>query len=274
MGSSGLSADPGAAAEKGDHRLGRRHLACDRAEALVIIDRFDVEQRRADLRPLAQPGEIVLYAEMDGIADRHDGCQRQVARVGLVDHLFGERPRLRDEGEAVLPGSGWKIAHEGGGEAPFGIEVDDARAIRPGDGEIAFGGELQQRLVARNADGSGFGEAAGQDQQVRDAAVSALFHRIQDRVGADHDHRELDWRIDRSDRGHRPVTEDGAAFGIDRYDSSAISRLAQHLHDGAAGRGGALAGADDGDAARGEERVEVANAHGHLFAAQTMRENK
>ena len=70
------------------------------------------------------------------------------------------------------------------------------------------------------------------------------------------------------------VTEYLAASGIDRHDSSAVSRAAQHLHDGAAGGGRTLARADDGNALGREEGREIAGIHGRLFAAQTMRENK
>ena len=70
-------------------------LARDRArhppEALVILDQFDIEQRRADLRPIAQPGEIILDAEMHGVADRDDRGERQRAGIGLVDEFLGER---------------------------------------------------------------------------------------------------------------------------------------------------------------------------------------
>src|SRR5262249_9041268 len=47
-----------------------------------------------------------------------------------------------------------------------------------------------------------------------------------------------------------------------------------HLHDGAAGRCRTLARADHGNAAGREEGREIAGGHDHLFAAQTMRENK
>ena len=87
----GPSADRGAAAEQGDDRL----LGGDRArhppEALVVLDQFDIEQRRADLRPIAQPGEIILDAEMHGVADRDDRHERQRAGIGLVDEFLGER---------------------------------------------------------------------------------------------------------------------------------------------------------------------------------------
>ena len=110
-------------------------LRATRAEAFVILDRFDIEQRRADLRPLAQPGEIVLDAEMHGVADRDDRGERQAARIGLVDEFLGERARLGDEGEAVGAGCGARrqVAQEGGGEAPRRIEMDDAGAVRSGD---------------------------------------------------------------------------------------------------------------------------------------------
>ena len=145
----------------------------------------------------------------------------------------------------------------------------------PGDHQAALGRELQQRLVARHADRACFGKAAGQDQEIADAAVGAFADGVEDGVGADDDHGEVDRRIDGGDRGHRFVTEYRAALGIDRHDPSAITGLAQQLHDGAARRRGALAGADHGDAAGREERREVAGESSwRVVAAQAKRENK
>ena len=143
----------------------------------MIFDRFDVEQRRADLRPLAQPGEVVLDAEMEGVADRHDRGERQAARIGRVDDLLGKRARLRDEGKAIARarrGAGRQVAQEGSGEAPGRIEMDDAGTIRPGHREAARRGKLGELLVALHADRARLGEAAGQDEQVLDAAIGRL----------------------------------------------------------------------------------------------------
>ena len=120
------------------------------------------------------------------------------------------------------------------------------------DSEAARRCELQELRIALHANGSGLGKTAGQDEQVLDAAISRLLGGVEDGVRPDDDDGEIDRRIDGGDRGHRLVTENRAALGIDRDDASAISRLPQHLHDGAARRGGALAGADGSDAARRE----------------------
>ena len=149
--------------------------------------------------------------------------------------------------------------------------MDDAGAIRPGDHEAALGRELQQRLVARHADRACFGKAAGQDQEIADAAVGAFADGVEDGVGPDDDHGKVDRRIDGGDRGHRFVTEYRAALGIDRHDPSAITGLTQQLHDGAARRRGALAGADHGDAAGREERREVA---GGSFMAHLLQHRR
>src|SRR5260370_62137 len=81
----GLPADGGATAEQGDHRLFRGDRARHTAEALVVFDRLDVEQRRADLRTIAQPAEIILDAEMHGIADRDHRGEGQRPGICLVD---------------------------------------------------------------------------------------------------------------------------------------------------------------------------------------------
>jgi len=145
--------------------------------------------------------------------------------------------------------------------------MDNAGAVGPGDGEAARGCELQELLVALRAHGPGLGKAAGQDQQVPDAAIGGFLCRVEDRVRTDDDDGEIDRRIDGGDRSHRVVTEDRAAPGIDRHHASAVTRLAQHLHDGAARGGGALAGADDGNAPGREERREIAF-HDSAVAAQ------
>lgn len=75
--------------------------------------------------------------------------------------------------------------------------MDDAGAVRSRDGKATFGREFQKRLVARYAGGACLGEAAGRDQQIADAAVG----RLEDRVGPDHDHGEIDRRLDVGVRG-------------------------------------------------------------------------
>ncbi len=144
---------------------------------------------------------------------------------------------MRDEGKPVAragSAAGRQVAQERGGEAPRRVEMDDAGAVGTGDREAALGRELQQRFVARHAEQSRFGEAAGQDEKIADGAVGAFAHGVEDGVGTDDDHGEVDRRIDVGDRSHRLVTENRAAFGIDRHDSSAITGLSQELHDRAA----------------------------------------
>ena len=119
--------------------------------------------------------------------------------------------------------AGRQVAQEGRGEPPGRIEMDDAGAVGAGHGDAALGRELQQGLVAGDADRPRFGEAAGQDQDVADAAVGAFADRIENGVGADDDDGEIDRRIDGADRGHCVVTEDRAALGIDRHDLSAVT---------------------------------------------------
>jgi hypothetical protein len=90
---------------------------------------------------------------------------------------------------------------------------------------------------------------------------AASLGGVEDGVRPDDDDCEIDRRLDGGDRGHRLVTEYRAALGIDGHHASAITGLTQHLHDGAARRRGALAGADNGNALGREERREVAIAH-------------
>ena len=56
----------------------------------MVLDRFDIEERRADFRTLSQPGEVVLDAEVGGVSHGDHRCQRQAAGIGLVDELFGK----------------------------------------------------------------------------------------------------------------------------------------------------------------------------------------
>ncbi len=65
------------------------------AEALMVLDRLDIEQWGTDLGPVAQPAQIVFHAEMDGIADRDDRDERQAAGVGLVDEPSASAPDWR-----------------------------------------------------------------------------------------------------------------------------------------------------------------------------------
>jgi hypothetical protein len=136
--------------------------------------------------------------------------------------------------------------------------VDDAGAVRAGNGEIVLAGEAAQLGVARAALGAGLGEAAGQDQQGAVAARSRLAHRIEDEVGADDDDGEVGRGRQLGERAADVEPEHGAAPRVDRDDLAGEARDAQILQHRAARRPRPLAGADDGDAARGEERGEVA----------------
>jgi hypothetical protein len=49
--------------------------------------------------------------------------------------------------------------------------MDNAGAIRPGHREAARCGKLGEFLIALHVDRARFGETAGQDEQVLDAAV-------------------------------------------------------------------------------------------------------
>ena len=83
---------------------------------------------------------------------------------------------------------------------------------------------------------AGFGETAGQDEEIADTAVGRLANRVEDGIGAYDDNGEVNGWVDCADRCHGFVSEDRPASGIDRNDTTAISGLAQHLHDGAAGQ--------------------------------------
>jgi hypothetical protein len=146
------------------------------AEAFVVLDRFDVEQRRADRRPLAQPGKVVLDTEMEGVADRHDRGERQARALALSMISSARAPDWKMKARPLLArrGAGRQVAQEGGGDAPGRIETDDAGTIRPGDREAARRGKLGEFLVALRADRPRLGEAAGQDEQVFDAAAASL----------------------------------------------------------------------------------------------------
>ena len=213
----GAAADVGAAAEQGDHRLGRGDLARQRAEALVILDRFDIEQRRADLRPLAQPGEIVLDAEMHRIADRHDRGERQAARIGLVDELLGERAGLRDEGEpvrrpAAAPGgrSRRKVAAKRQAGSRWTMPAQFGPATVTPRSAASFSSASLRATPA----GPASAKPPGRMRTIADAAIGALADRVEDGVGPDHDHGKVDRRIDGGDRGHRVVTEYVPPLGL------------------------------------------------------------
>ena len=152
--------------------------------------------------------------------------------------------------------------------------MDDPGAVRPCDREAAIGRELRQRVVAGNADGAGFGETAGQDEEIADTAVGRLANRVEDGIGAYDDDGEVDGWVDGADRCHRFVSEDRPASGIDRNDATAISGLAQHLHDSAARRRCPLARADHGNAAGREERREIAGGNGHGVPLQHRRRGR
>ncbi len=197
---------------------------------------------------------------MHGVADRDQGGDRQRHAMGGGDHLLGDRARLADERDGGLAGvrAARHGAQEGRGEPVVGRQVDDAGAIGTRNGEAVLGGDRADLGVARAAGLTRLGEAARQDQEILVTGARGLAHDIGNRVGTNHHHREVGRRGQRAQgRRHRQI-EQRAALRIDRQDRAGIAADPQVLQDGAARRGRAVAGADDGNAARREERTQVA----------------
>ncbi len=175
------------------------------------------------------------------------------------DRLLAERAGLGDEGaSAAGVGAGRHVAQERGGKARARLQMDNAGAVGADHSEVVLFDKRAQRRVARLAGLARLGEAAGQDDEMAMAALRRLAHGVEDEVGADDDDRDIDGVVELAKRAARGMAEHLAALGVDRDHRAGEASDAQVVQHRAARRSRPLAGADHGDAARPEERLEVA----------------
>ena len=197
MSKRGLAARLRAPADQGDHRLDPGGRARGGAEARHVPEGFDIQQNRLAARVASEFLEIIDHAQMHAVADGNDGAQRDVADMTGVDGFFDDGSRMGDHCHGSAP---WHGAEEGGGEWRFRVEqIDHAGAVGPANDEPPRGGHFAQGSVACASAVTGFGETAGQNQNMPVAGIGSFGNRIEDAVGSHQYRNQVDRAFHRTE---------------------------------------------------------------------------
>jgi len=124
----------------------------------VVLDRLDIEKRRADLRPIAQPADN-LDAEMHAVPTEDDRCRGSARAWPLSIKSSASAPDWGDEGKPIAPrprrraagrAEKWRRNRQAGSRWM-------GRRNSAGDQERALGASTQQRLLRATPTGPALG---------------------------------------------------------------------------------------------------------------------
>jgi hypothetical protein len=205
-------------------------------------------------------GEVVEHvAEIDvaHVADRGEMGKPDAAALGPVDDAEQDRARLADEGDAARLGVAFgegRIETDGGRHDAHAIRSDDAQQMGPGG--------LEHGLAQDLALGEAAVPEAGRDDDDAPRAPAREF--------ADDTRYRFGWGADDGQiRGFRQACHvrmtwppvDHVPFRVHQHDRSGIAAAGQVAGDDRADRAPPLAGADQGNRARAEKGIEIADGH-------------
>ena len=134
--------------------------------------------------------------------------------------------------------------------------VHDAQAVGADDADAVAAGCLEDLALELDALGPDLLEPGADDDHALDAGLAALLDEAGGGLGRGHDDGEVDRLPDRADRRVGLDAQDRGPGGVHRVDRAAERRRQQVPQDGAADRPLLLRGADDGDRAGMEDRIE------------------
>ncbi len=257
MGARGLGGGSAAAGLDHHHRLAPGGRARRRHELAGMADALDVEQDRPAAALGRQVVEQVADIDIGHAADREHVAEADPPVIRPIQHAGQDRPRLGDEGELAGQGIGLREA---------GIEAaarhHDAQAIGADDAHQGRPRGRQHRLLQPLALLAQLGEA-GRDHDRRPGAAGR-----QRRDDAGHgrgrrrDHREVRHQRQSLDRGIGQDALDRSLMRVDRHDRAGKAGVEQIARDHRADRARLARGADQGDRARVQQDLEIADRHG------------
>jgi hypothetical protein len=131
-------------------------------EAAGVTDAFDVHQDVVGAVVVDQVVEDFAEIDVGRHAQRND--RREADLVALAQSSTAEHMAPDCETSARLPTIGGDLG-EGGVEAE--VRANDAEAVGAEDADVVAAGDLQHLALQRGADVAGFGEAGGDDDDVR-----------------------------------------------------------------------------------------------------------
>src|ERR1035437_3396506 len=194
-----------------DDRFDARRRTQGAHEAARVTDAFDVEQ---DVVRAVVADEVVEnFAEVDvgRAAQRNDAGKADMIALGPVEDRRAHGAGLRNQRQVADVRTD---AGEGGVEIEF--RADDAQAVGAEYADAVTARDFQRLAFERGARMAGLAKAGGNDDDVLDAAATALLDDFGDGLRARGDDRQFDARADFFDRLVSRNTLDGGVFRIDR----------------------------------------------------------
>ena len=239
-----------------DHGFDARATAGGRHEFAGVGDALDVEQHGACGGVGGQ--EVQHVAEIDVAHPAHRDQVREAdpARDRPVDHRRQHCARLGHERGAA---GGRHTVRETRVQLVRGRQHADA--VRANDAEHVRPGLLKHALLRGAARLTHFGETGGQDDDGFHAARAEFADEIGDRRRRRRDDGELGRARKCRYRLVDLAPQKFAAVRIDEHDLARETALDQIARDDTADRGWRAACADQRDACRLEERIQIANGH-------------
>ena len=245
-----------AAALDDDDRLALGEVPRRAHELARVGDRLDVQDDAARVRVGAEVVDEVAEVHVGHGADADEGAEADLVGGRPVEDGGAQGAGLAEEGHAagrrddVCEGD---VEVQAGADVAEAVGPDDAHAVALGDGADLF-----LELLAGVAD---LLEAGRDDDGAGHAGLAALAHRLGHRLRRHGDDRQVDLAGYLADRGVGLDALHRLRRYVDRVDDAVVLRADEVAQEDVADRPLLVGGADDGDAPRVEQLVEVACAH-------------
>ena len=238
-------------------------------EALAVAQLFDVAH--ADLRAivLREVFEILrevhagFVAGVDEVAEIHTQAARD--RIHRSAHVAA----LREQAHRTAAALHWRgVEHRCEVGVHLAVQVRKAHQIRAGHDHVGGGHVGFEFILQLGALAAFFGKARGVDQHgARALGVAALEHGGHI-ARTDRQHHQIGGLRQRFDVRIAALAKHFFVLGIDRKNLALVAKLRQMRDRHAADARGVVAGANDGDRCRVQQRLEAVGIRIHFHGRQ------
>ena len=234
-----------------DDRFGQRHLARRRQKCPRVADGLHVQHDAGRLGIVAEVVDEIAPAHVEHRPNRHEGAEADVGLKAPIEDGRAECAALTDEADMTDSRS---LRREGRVQTSRGTH--DAQAVGTNDPHGAAARLLEDPLLERGAAGALLFESGGDHDRRRYARLDTFAHDGRHGRGRRHDHRQIYGTGHGGNGGVCRNPQHVCAMRIHRKHRPAEGRRRQIRHHRQADAAWRVGGANDGDAARREERPE------------------
>ncbi|CAB4907925.1 unannotated protein [freshwater metagenome] len=233
-----------------DDGLGAADPAGQPGELARVAEALQVQQHDLGGRVGRPVLQHVVAADVGPVAGRDEARQADAAVAGPLEQHDAERAGL---GEEPHPAAAGHPGRQAGVEPDRGVGVDQPQAVGADHPHARRAGGGDQRPLGRPPLGAGLAEPAGDDDQALDPLAPAGLDHPGHLGGRDGEDGQVDVVRDVLDRGVRRHPGDVPDGGVDRVDGAGEALVEQVPEHRVADLAAVVAGAHDGDRARGEQ---------------------